>query len=166
MKKTTKSPKNGKSAKTRTRPKSTKRAKPGLRLPDHQGGRPKRTDVGPGHPPVEHQFRPGQSGNPAGCPPARMNLWTHVVRAMTTMAEPELRAITRDKSLPAVVRTAARDAVQCLQKGIGGRGFDWQRYIIDREDGKPTEHVRYEREEAMTPEECEEVRRALGGQTP
>lgn len=32
--------------------------------------------VGPGHPPVEYQFKPGVSGNPAGKPKGRRNLAT------------------------------------------------------------------------------------------
>lgn len=52
-----------------------KTVKPPRKLPAKQGRTPKRTDVGPGRPPVEHQFKPGQSGNPAGPPPARSNLW-------------------------------------------------------------------------------------------
>lgn len=80
------------------------------------------------------------------------------------MTDAELRAVAKNKLLPAVVRTAARDALQCIAKGIGGRGFDWQRYIVDREDGKPTEHIRYEGPEALTPEECEAIRRAMKGQ--
>jgi hypothetical protein len=126
---------------------------------------PKRTDVGPGRPPVEHQFQPGQSGNPAGAPRARTNLWPRFCE-FEGLTEAEVKRIQNDKNEPLVRRTAAKQALQLYKKGIGGTGIIATKEIWNRDEGKPTEHVRYEREEAMTPQECEELRRLLQGKEP
>jgi hypothetical protein len=40
------------------------------------------SEVGPGKPPKEHQFQPGQSGNPAGPPKRRTQLWVYINKFM------------------------------------------------------------------------------------
>ena len=138
-------------------------------LPAQQGegpkaavSRPKRTDVGPGRPPVEHQFQPGESGNPAGAPRARTNLWPRLCE-FEGMSEAQVKTVQNDKTEPLARRTAAKHALQLFKKGIGGTGIIATKAIWDRDEGKATEHVRYEREEALTPEECEEIRQQLRG---
>jgi len=42
----------------------------------------KQREVGPGRPPKEHQFKPGQSGNPEGPPKHRTHLWSYFCRYM------------------------------------------------------------------------------------
>jgi hypothetical protein len=42
----------------------------------------RKPNVGYGHPPVEHQFRKGQSGNPAGRPKGSRNMSTLIQKAL------------------------------------------------------------------------------------
>lgn len=149
--------------------KPAKGSRPGRRagdsLPAKQGARPKRADVGPGRPPVEHQFRPGQSGNPAGPPPARTHLWRYFCD-FEGLTEAEIAAVQRDKTASIARRTAAKQALQLFRKQLSGTVVLFTREIWNRDEGKPTERVRIEREDSLTPEECDEIRQAMrtGGQ--
>ena len=51
----------------------------GKRTPAKQA---KRLGKGGIAPPEDHQFKPGQSGNPAGPPKRRTQLWTYVCKYM------------------------------------------------------------------------------------
>ena len=55
--------------------------------------------VGPGCPPIEHQFQPGQSGNPAGSPKARTNLYKHIGKYSgmrdAELAQSDLESLTQ-----------------------------------------------------------------------
>ena len=93
--------------------------------------------VGPGCPPREHQFKPGQSGNPAGSPKSRTNLYKHMAKysAMTDaeLAQLDLESLTQSEK-------AALKMVQDMAAGkrTGAEGL--ARYIIDREEGRAPEH--------------------------
>jgi len=114
--------------------------------------------VGPGNPPREHQFKPGQSGNPSGQPRHRTHLWTHVCKFMGMTAQ-ELRKVNRDK-LTVSQRTALRIVLQAQRgKGCGAERF--MRYAVDREEGKAIEHLVIDDGTELTDDECERLRELI-----
>jgi hypothetical protein len=70
-------------------------------------------------PPPEHQFKPGQSGNPAGRPPnAGATLREHINDlAHADLTEDELRRVARDKRLPWTRRAAAERILRTIESG-------------------------------------------------
>ena len=124
---------------------------------------PKRADVGYGKPPVEHQFAPGQSGNPAGSPRKKTQLWTYLCGWLELTPAELARVKRREAQLTIAQRTAIKHAEQLLKKGITGTAWLAVREIWNRDEGKPTEHVRFSGEEALTPEECDQIRQAMKG---
>jgi hypothetical protein len=127
------------------------------RVPAAQGKAAIPAEVGYGRPPVEHQFRPGESGNPAGTPPARCNLWRHLCRYLE-LPEEEIRAAAKDRRLPANQRIAAKQAAQLIQKGFTGVALQATMRMWDRDEGRPTARIVMETADVLTPEECEEIR--------
>ena len=95
--------------------------------------------VGPGCPPKEHQWQPGQSGNPAGSPKARTNLYRHFERYadMTDaeLAQLDLESLTQSQK-------AALRLVQDMAQGKKTGAGDLAKYIIDREEGRIPENLR------------------------
>lgn len=137
-----------------------KRALTRKRIPAEQGKGPKRTDVGYGKPPVEHQFAPGQSGNPAGAPKARANLWRYFCRFLE-MTSAELTKAVQDKELTMAQRAAIRQVQQLAKKGLAGTAWLATKEAWDRDEGRQTQHVAVETQDVLTAEECEEIRRAM-----
>ena len=78
------------------------------------------------------------------------------------MTKAELARLKRRKNLTMAQLTAIR-AVEQIPKIGRGAAKDLLLEAFNRDEGKPTEYIQYQREEALTPEECEEVRRALAG---
>lgn len=127
------------------------------RIPAEQRKGPISAEVGYGRPPAEHQFRPGESGNPAGTPPARSNLWRHICRWLER-PEAEIRRALKDKALPANQRIAAKQALQLLSKGFVGVALPATLRMWDRDEGRPVAHVVLESQDILSHEECEEIR--------
>lgn len=75
-------------------------------------------DYAVGHckPPVEYQFKPGQSGNPAGRKKAGAYIreWLNVF-AEQELTEDQLRKIARSKSQPCTKRAAAERALRMME---------------------------------------------------
>jgi len=160
--KTTKRPA-AKPAKAARRPRATGHGSRATnRIPAELGKGPKRGDVGYGKPPKEHQFRPGVSGNPAGTPASRANLWRYLCQFLTE-GEASARRAQADKSRPLSVRIAAKQALQLLKKGFVGVGTVVSMRTWDRDEGRPVAHVVMESPDVLTPEECEEIRQAMKG---
>jgi hypothetical protein len=82
--------------------------------PDHQAVSPLNGVA----PPTEHQFKPGESGNPAG----RKSAGATIKEQFNWLAEQDLneaqvRKIARDKSLPWTRRAAAERILRTLEAG-------------------------------------------------
>ncbi len=114
--------------------------------------------VGPGHPPKEHQFKPGQSGNPKGPPKSRTYLWKYLCDYMA-MTDEERAKIDLSK-LTAVQQTAFT-IVESAAKGEGCKAERLMRYIVDREEGKAAEHLILDNGADLSDEECDEVRKLI-----
>ena len=75
-------------------------------------GTNKRTDVGYGRPPVEHRFKPGQSGNPRGRPKGSKNEATIIAELMSRKFEVRQGGKARTISLlEAILLRFAEDAL-------------------------------------------------------
>jgi len=114
--------------------------------------------VGPGNPPKEYRWKPGQSGNPKGQPKHRTNLWTWFTKYMA-MTDAELAKLDQ-KELTAAQQTAL-NLVRKAQAGEGCGAERLARYIVDREEGKAVEHLIIGDESDLTDEECEQVRQLI-----
>ncbi len=130
------------------------------KIPAEQGKGPKRTDVGYGKPPVEHQFAPGQSGNPAGAPKAKANLWRFFCRFLA-MTPAELTRAVKDKELSMAQRAAIKQVQQLVKKGLAGTAWLATKEAWDRDEGKATQRVEMQTADILSPEECDEIRRAM-----
>ena len=95
--------------------------------------------VGPGCPPKEHQWQPGQSGNPAGSPKAKTNLYKHISKysGMTDaeLAQLDLESLTQSEK-------AGLKIVQDMAAGNRTGAEGMARYIVDREEGRIPENLR------------------------
>jgi hypothetical protein len=143
-------------------PRKPARKKTTKKSPAKQGKPRKSTAVGRGRPPVEHQFQPGQSGNPAGPPKARSNLWRHFCKWLE-MTPDELKTEKRRRDLTMSERAALKQAEQLVRKGLAGTAWLATREAWSRDEGKPTEHVHVTGEHVLSDEECDEIRKAMGG---
>jgi hypothetical protein len=76
-------------------------------------GKPKQRK-GRGHPPVEHQFQPGQSGNPAGLPPGTVCLRTIVKRQLEEVG-PGARHSVAEELVANTIERAMRGSAQHLR---------------------------------------------------
>jgi len=101
------------------------------------------------------RFKPGQSGNPKGCPRSRCYLWYWICKYME-MTHEELGKESR-KHLKAVQRIAMK-LVKAAMAGKYCKATPLARYVIDRTEGKPIEHIIVEDEDRLTDEECEAIR--------
>lgn len=114
--------------------------------------------IGNKKPPKEHQFKPGQSGNPKGPSVRRTNLWVWFCKYMV-MTNVELEKLDRDK-LTQAQQTALR-LVENAKNGKYSGSERLSRHVFDREEGKAVEHLAIENENTLTDEECEQIREAL-----
>lgn len=151
-----------------TRKKKTRRKAPARRTPrsSEKIANPQGTEgtyeVGYKKPPVEHQFKPGQSGNPAGPPKARSNLWRHLCTVMA-MSPKEVAKFARRKDLTLAQLIAVKN-VQQIRKGICRKDVAAiVKIMIEHDEGKPAVDVHMTTEPPLTPEECDEIRRAMKG---
>jgi len=89
-------------------------------------------EVGPGHPPREHMFRPGQSGNPRGRPPRSRNLATLLFRQLNEKILVDGRRITR---FEAMLRAQVDRAVDGEPRAVRQVIEYWLSYFSNLPDG-------------------------------
>jgi hypothetical protein len=117
-----------------------------------------KSKIGYKKPPKEHQFKPGQSGNPKGAPIRRINLWPTFCKFMT-MTDAELAKLDREK-----LTQAQQTALKLVENAKAGKYSGSERlarHVFDREEGKAVEHLVIENENTLTDEECEQIREEL-----
>ena len=114
--------------------------------------------VGDKHPPKEHQFKPGQSGNPAGPPVRRTQLWVWFCKYMD-QTDAEIARLDRSKLTQA--QQTALKLVENAKNGKYSGSEHLSRHVFDREEGKAVEHLVIENENTLTDNECEEIRKVL-----
>jgi hypothetical protein len=116
--------------------------------------------VGPGRPPKEYQFKPGESGNPDGPPIHRTNLWVWFTKYMSMTAD-ERAALDTAK-----LTAAQETALKMVEKAVNGEGCGFERlarYIVDREEGKAAEHLIFDNGTDLSDDECEQLRTLIQG---
>lgn len=116
--------------------------------------------VGPGCPPKEHRFKPGESGNPSGPPKHRTNLWVWFTKYMN-MTDKRIAKLNREKLTQA--QQTALALVEKVKAGEKVGSTTMARYIVDREEGKAAEHLILDNGTDLSDEECDELRKLIRG---
>lgn len=104
------------------------------------------------------KFKPGVSGNPAGPPKGRVQLWRYFGKFMG-MTEAKLEKLDREKMT--LAELTALKLVENMKDGKSSGSERLARHVFDREEGKPIEHFVIENENVLSDEECEEIRQIL-----
>jgi hypothetical protein len=101
--------------------------------------------VGPGRPPIEHQFKKGQSGNPGGKPKGREDLKkiklmskddvSRLLQKIMNMPIDDIKAMVKDPKTPALELMFARLIDKALSEGDRSR-LD---FLMERTVGKVVE---------------------------
>jgi len=110
-----------------------------IEIPAKQG----KSQVGYKKPPKEHQFKPGQSGNPSGPPKRRTQLWVYFTEYMA-MTDTELAGLNRCE-----LSQAQQTALRLVENAKAGKHSGSERlayHIFDREEGKAKQKVKIEGE--------------------
>jgi hypothetical protein len=115
-------------------------------------------EVGNKKPPKEHQWKPGESGNPAGPPKAKTQLHRYICIYLD-MTDAELNKIVKTALTQA--QRAAMKLVRALKSGKGIKSENFTRYLIDRDLGKPQENVKVTGDTPLTDAECDDIRKKL-----
>jgi len=118
----------------------------------------RKSKVGYKKPPKEHQFKPGESGNPKGASVRRTNLWVWFCKYMM-MTNAKLDKLDRSKLTQA--QQVALKLVENAKDGKYSGSERLARHVFDREEGKAVEHLVIENENTLTDEECEQIRQEL-----
>jgi len=111
-----------------------------------------------GCPPKEHQWKPGQSGNPKGPPIRRTNLWVWFCKYMK-LTDAELEKL--DHSRLTQAQQTALKLVENAKKGKGSGSQKLALSVFDREEGRAVERLIVESENRLSEEECEDIREVL-----
>ena len=120
-----------------------------------QQGTTEDRQVGYGNPPKEHQFKPGESGNPHGSPKHRTNLWVWFCKYMG-MTDVQIGRLNTDKLTQA--QQTALTLVEKVKAGEKVGSTTMARYIVDREGGKAAEHLILDSSTDLSAAECAQLR--------
>jgi hypothetical protein len=124
------------------------------KFPAKQG----KSKIGYKKPPKEHQFKPGQSGNPAGPPVRRTQLWVWFCKYMN-MTKTQIDKFKKKELTYA--QQAALELAEAMRTGKYCHSHQLARHVFDREEGRAVEHVIFENENTLSDDECEEIREVL-----
>jgi len=118
----------------------------------------RKSKVGYKNPPKEHQFPPGQSGNPKGPPKHRTNLWLWFCKYMN-LTDKEFGKLKNSELTQS--QQSALKLIEDIKDGKYSGSVRLARHVFDREEGRPTEHLVIEPEDVLSDQECDEIREAL-----
>lgn len=105
-----------------------------------------------------NRFESGASGNPAGPPKSKVQLWRYFCNFME-MTDIQLKRVVKKK-----LTQAQKTALKLVTDMVSGQYSGSQhlaRHVFDRDEGRPVEHVVIEPGDVLTDEECEEIREQL-----
>ena len=114
--------------------------------------------VGPGCPPKECQFKPGESGNPKGNVKRRTHLWEYFTHYMGMTAAGIGKL---DKTKLSLAEQAALRLAKAAAQGKRCPADRFARYSIDRDEGRPIEHLVLDEGADLSDARCEELARML-----
>lgn len=142
-----------KTAKKRTTKKSKETRKPYVKQTDRDasGQFVKGNKTG-------NRFESGESGNPAGPPKRKTQLWVWFCKYME-MTDSEIKKLKPEK-LTQVQQTALK-LVENAKNGNYSGSERLARYVIDRDEGKAVEHIILGNDDTLTDNDCEEIRDLL-----
>ena len=123
-------------------------------IPAKQG----KSEVGYKKPPEETRFNKGESGNPAGPPVRRTQLWVYFCKYMG-MNDKGLGKLKRE-----ALTQAQQTALMLVENAKAGKYSGSERlarHVFDREEGRAVEHLVIENENTLTDEECDQIREVL-----
>ena len=101
-----------------------------------------------------NEFKPGESGNPAGPPIAKLHLWRYICEYMEMTPE-QLKALDITK-----LKMSQVTALRHVEK-MGKGEYNRLRDTIDRSEGKVPDHVVQQTAEITNAEAMEILREAI-----
>ena len=107
--------------------------------PGGAGASGKRTDVGYGRPPVEHQFKPGQSGNKRGRPKGSKNEATIMSELLNRRID--IREKGRTRKITVLEGILLKFAEDALKGNAKAASFLLNRKQIAESSGLPTAEI-------------------------
>ena len=114
--------------------------------------------VGPGKPPREYQFKPGESGNPKG----NVKRHTHLLEYFTQyMAMTDARIDRLNRAKLTQAQQVALALVEKIKAGEKVGSTTFARYVVDREEGKAAEHLILDNGTDLSDDECDELREVI-----
>lgn len=105
------------------------------------------------------QFKPGQSGNPAGVPRSKTMLWQYFCKYLD-MTDSQFDKLKSKKTLKQAQQAAIK-MVEDFKSGDVSGNIKLAKYAVDRDLGKALETVKVSGVEPFSDEECENIREIM-----
>ncbi len=109
-------------------------------------------------PSKDNQFKPGQSGNPKVPSTSKTQLWRYFTIYMG-MSDQQIK--TASKKALTQSQQAAMKLVEDVKDGKFPKSSRFVQYCVDRELGKPKEHVQIDSAPTLSAHDCEAIRKIL-----